>query len=324
MTIKHSKPNISPWVSISISVSILLAVCLYPILISLWIPAATERGVFGDSFGALNTLFTGLAFAGVIITILMQRNELKNQREHNELQRFENLIFLMINLHLDIIDKLEFLTDKRRDVFGAYLNAIKDSSKELQEFSVLSKLSSSQINQLSTLNSEDDVSNFVGSINNSNISTDETNILKEVFKNKQTSIPRFETIDHDVHISVLKAALKDSRKIHKNVLSHYFRNLHNILDSIDQAKFLNEETKIKLVGVVKCQLSNDELLAIFYNSIVEINEETTGVKAQGYPNLTRLVYKYKLTNSIDEINLIHPRHREIYKKAGETVLKETT
>lgn len=36
-------------------------------------------GSFGDSFGALNTLFSGLAFAGIIVTILLQTHELKLQ-----------------------------------------------------------------------------------------------------------------------------------------------------------------------------------------------------------------------------------------------------
>lgn len=36
---------------------------------------------FGDSFGGINTLFAGLAFAGIIYTILLQRNELRLQRE---------------------------------------------------------------------------------------------------------------------------------------------------------------------------------------------------------------------------------------------------
>ncbi len=40
-----------------------------------------NAGVFGDSFGVLNSLFSGLAFAGVIITILLQRDELRLQRE---------------------------------------------------------------------------------------------------------------------------------------------------------------------------------------------------------------------------------------------------
>ena len=39
-----------------------------------------ERGTFGDMFGALNALFAGLAFAGLIVAILLQREELKLQR----------------------------------------------------------------------------------------------------------------------------------------------------------------------------------------------------------------------------------------------------
>lgn len=40
-----------------------------------------ERGTFGDMYGALNSLFSGFAFAGVIITILMQMRELKLTRD---------------------------------------------------------------------------------------------------------------------------------------------------------------------------------------------------------------------------------------------------
>lgn len=38
-------------------------------------------GQLGDSFGALNTLFSGLAFLGIIISIKLQRDDLKLQRE---------------------------------------------------------------------------------------------------------------------------------------------------------------------------------------------------------------------------------------------------
>jgi len=46
-----------------------------------------KRGQHGDSFGAVNALFTGLAFAGVIMTILLQRRELQLQREELEMTR---------------------------------------------------------------------------------------------------------------------------------------------------------------------------------------------------------------------------------------------
>ena len=37
-------------------------------------------GTFGDSFGAVNALFSGLAFAGIIFTIILQKRELTLQR----------------------------------------------------------------------------------------------------------------------------------------------------------------------------------------------------------------------------------------------------
>jgi len=48
-----------------------------------------NRGLFGDSYGALNTLFSGLAFAGVIAALVMQMQELRLQRRELELQRRE-------------------------------------------------------------------------------------------------------------------------------------------------------------------------------------------------------------------------------------------
>ncbi|WP_202617371.1 hypothetical protein, partial [Roseimaritima sediminicola] len=38
------------------------------------------RGTFGDMFGAVNALFSGLAFLGVIVAIILQKMELEEQR----------------------------------------------------------------------------------------------------------------------------------------------------------------------------------------------------------------------------------------------------
>ena len=48
-----------------------------------------ERGTFGDMFGAANALFSGLAFAGVIYAIYLQKEELSLQRKELELTRGE-------------------------------------------------------------------------------------------------------------------------------------------------------------------------------------------------------------------------------------------
>ena len=83
---------------------------------------ADEPGTFGDMFGFVNALFSGLAFVGMIITLLMQREELELQREEmkqtrdeikmqrkvSEIQRFENTFFNMLHSQQQILNDLRF------------------------------------------------------------------------------------------------------------------------------------------------------------------------------------------------------------------------
>ncbi len=81
-----------------------------------------DRANFGDMFGAVNALFTGLAFAGVIITILQQkeelslqrkemqdsRHELKGQKEQLEKQAFQNDYFRLLEYTNNYISLLKY------------------------------------------------------------------------------------------------------------------------------------------------------------------------------------------------------------------------
>lgn len=114
-----------------------------------------ERGTFGDQFGAVNALFSGLAFAGLIYTIILQRRDLKLQRrdlrlqreelaltrkemeeqtaefeKQNEtlkIQRFENTFFNMMSQFQEVVNNLTVMVttssgiyeSKGRDVFQA-------------------------------------------------------------------------------------------------------------------------------------------------------------------------------------------------------------
>lgn len=51
------------------------------VVVYLLLPDWQARGTVGDSFGAVNALFSGLAFAGVIYALNLQRRELTYQRE---------------------------------------------------------------------------------------------------------------------------------------------------------------------------------------------------------------------------------------------------
>ena len=88
---------------------------------------SAEQGQFGDQFGAVNALFSGLAFAGLIFTIILQKKELALQREELadtrrelsgqkqqmmqqnktlKIQRFENTFFHMMELQQQIVNDL--------------------------------------------------------------------------------------------------------------------------------------------------------------------------------------------------------------------------
>jgi hypothetical protein len=74
----------------------------------------TKAGQLGDTFGVLNSLFAGFAFAGLVYTILLQRKELKETRAEFKqqnvtlrLQRFENTFFNLLSARNGLIGTLK-------------------------------------------------------------------------------------------------------------------------------------------------------------------------------------------------------------------------
>jgi putative phage abortive infection protein len=74
----------------------------------------SNAGTAGDMFGGITALFSGLAFAGLITTLFMQRRELELQRkelcqtrEIFAVQRFENTFFGLINLLAEHVRSIE-------------------------------------------------------------------------------------------------------------------------------------------------------------------------------------------------------------------------
>ncbi len=76
------------WV-ILIVAGILGAQAVWGIAVYYSLPCWQDRGTFGDMFGGVNVLFSGLALAGVVVALFLQRQELKLQREELKLTRQE-------------------------------------------------------------------------------------------------------------------------------------------------------------------------------------------------------------------------------------------
>lgn len=84
---KKTEEKLNILIGLFIAIIIIWGVSI--LLISSNFSKWSERGTFGDSFGAINSLFSGLAFGGIIYTILLQRKELRLQREELILTRDE-------------------------------------------------------------------------------------------------------------------------------------------------------------------------------------------------------------------------------------------
>lgn len=226
---------------------VFFAVIIYAgILIYLAWPIAefsiSNSGVFGDSFGMLTSLFSGLAFAGLIITIVMQRDELSLQRQElhltreelsgqrqemqsqNEtlkIQRFENTFFKM----------LDFLDSCRNDIRcygsnGKYFDgrdAIRFMYGSFVDGYVCYWVQDSGFNQV--------------------------RVFKENCKYKDG-------------ISEEYARFYDK---YGEELGQYYRTLYSILKLVDQADFIAE--KNIYTNLVRDQLSRYELLLLFYNCL---------------------------------------------------------
>lgn len=84
-----------------------------------------KAGTFGDSFGALNSLFTGLGFAGLLITIFLQREdikltrmelsetraEIKLQSRTFQQQQFEESFYRLLSLYRDNLTQLSIKSE---------------------------------------------------------------------------------------------------------------------------------------------------------------------------------------------------------------------
>jgi hypothetical protein len=70
----------------------------------------------GDKFGGLTTLFTGLAFAGLVFTILLQKVQIKDAEEEQFQQRFDATFFQLLNNINQIIESIEIRDTKTEHI----------------------------------------------------------------------------------------------------------------------------------------------------------------------------------------------------------------
>lgn len=225
---------------------IIVSVITAIIVIGLWgaswwlivkhIDASEQQGQFGDMFGAVNALFSGLAFAGLIITLIfqqeelkLQRDELKEQREEMTRQReefeeqnvtlkrqnFETTFFNMMNYHLQITSSLEFVNDDGADMFTA---TGKDIFKKIY-------------------------------------------LERNNFTEPDTYGLRAKLRTHEEISSVLEGYAP------WKFFNHYFRSFDNIVSFVNQTDLVEENSKFTYLKMLTCTLTDCETAMLFYHYV---------------------------------------------------------
>ena len=219
-------------------IRLLICVCLclivlygYALFNDLWFfegMDSAEKGVFGDSWGAFTSIFSALGFCGVLWTLKLQR-EATRKIEMDSLKRDES--------------------EKLRDFENSFFN---------------------MLSILQTLIKDMRVENASG-----RKLAEGRHVFLYFYKRfkKEVRLKNGRRLDFNTqdYSDVQQASLlmsNEYRFFFKNRaqnLSHYFRYVYNMFKIIHESELCNVDKK-KYANILRAQLSNYELLMLFYNA----------------------------------------------------------
>lgn len=271
-------------VTASFAIIIVLSIDLY----FLWKTNSTDTkpsmslGEFGDFFGGtLNPVFTFLTFLGLIITIVVQQQELKLARtefrktaDTLKTQEIENTLFNILNLHHKIVQDL-------------CLDISKLNSIPLSNFLTHTRLLT--IPNLSDIISDDedhenhdDHENHEG-LEELLLSSTTKKAGLELRNNEQLLIRGrdvFAAVINYLSIECGNDAIKTMKKFkqlqvfHNHILGHYFRNLYQALKLVEShEKTISEKQQRRYTNLIRAQLSTNELILLLFNCLDKVVDD---------------------------------------------------
>lgn len=268
---------------------------------------AQARGLFGDKFGSINALFSGLAFAGIILTLLLQRRELSESRREVSHQQFDNTFFSLLRLHVDITSKLSHYGNDGRKAFFSLYERIKFSNEFFPVFLALQKIEKERIRNLKDHPDID-------AINYPELSSSDISNVAFALKDGVRAIDGYLDGDVVMHERIISEAYGKVAVQSIDDFAHYYRNLYHILRFVDQSNLIKDKERIEYIKFVRAQLSDVELVTIFYNSLTTVHLNGKEVAELGYPKMTRLLMKYDILQNMNPRSVIHPIHLDILRK----------
>ena len=202
---------------------------------------------FGDRFEAVNALFAGLAFAGVIFAIILQwqelglqrqelkdtRAEIKGQKETLQKQNFESSFFQLLGMHSEIVNSMVI----RKGIDGEYFG------RECFDY---------MLQHLRKI--------YMGAHEQFHAGMHSGDTREVMYEWANDKYERF-FVEYQPYVG------------------HYFRHLYNTVKFIhDQKDFPKEfQEKKRYTNLIRAQLSSDELGLLFYNCLSKRGDKFRGL-----------------------------------------------
>ena len=280
--------NLNPKKIFWIATIVVFVICTaYIILMYCIFPSDSEkRGQFGDMFGFIGALFSGLAFAGLIVTMLQQREDLQNQKDEIKLQRqdleaqtkaleLQKEEIAQTNKELELQRK-EMIEQNKTIILQRFENTF-FNMLELQQ-TIVNELRYELVNV-----------EFKG-----------RNVLSIIYKQIQRSVYDDKQLQPDD--SIEKYLQSYYAYVFNGILDHYFRHLYRIIKFVDESRCLTNVEKYNYLCLLRAQLSKDELLMLFYN----------GLSDYGNEKFKPLIEKYAIFKNIRSNFLLRDNHYALY------------
>lgn len=243
-----------------VAVCIVIIVCVAYFLFFYFVVHVNmeKRGQFGDMFGFIGALFSGLAFAGLIVTMLQQREDLQNQKDEIKLQR------------QDLEAQTEALRLQKEE--------IAQTNKELKEQNktiLLQRFENTFFNMLDFQMRLCERVRF--------------EMVSEVKFGYDAIIKHFEVY----RAKILTSPINFNDCISIGELDHVHRHWTQILKLIDQTEFLTKSEKNKYVGLICSQMSYYEMALYFYYCLSQFGRREAKSLSEKYA-----LFRYFGTNSV--------------------------
>lgn len=200
-------------------------------------------GAFGDMFGVINALFSGLAFGGLIIALFFQRKELKIQHKELELTRSE-------------MELTRGEVKGQKEVMTQQLSALKQQQFESTFFQMLTLLKEIT----------DNITSYTSATRMGGTFMEILNSVGSKFHGMKSLGPAYHS---------KKEAIKVYDEFYNNnpsLLGPYFRTLYYIVKYVDESDFSNKD-KYKYVRLVRAQLVSGNLGLLLLNCHTQKGEK---------------------------------------------------